>query len=175
MVTRLTAQKGIDLVIDAADALVGMGLQIAVVGTGERDLVDRLEAVARRHPENFAVFIGFDESLAHLVEAGADMFLMPSRFEPCGMNQMYSQRYGTPPIGRNTGGLADTITDGETGFLIEEATVPGLIDGVGRGIAALCNPSQFKRMQANGMIRDFSWENSARAYSLIYERIKPTS
>src|SRR6185369_6216230 len=111
MVTRLTHQKGIDLVVEAAEAIFAMGAQLMVIGTGDRDLVGRLHAMQAHHPHDVGLFIGFDESLAHLVEAGADLFLMPSRFEPCGMNQMYSQRYGTPPIVNATGGLVDTVTD----------------------------------------------------------------
>jgi starch synthase len=145
---------------------------VVIVGTGDREIIARLEAAQAQFPRSVGLFIGFDEPLAHMVEAGADMFLMPSRFEPCGMNQMYSQRYGTPPIANATGGLVDTVSDGETGFLLQAPTVPALIDGVGRAIAAYCNPPQWKRMQANGMTRDFGWGPAARAYSLIYDRVR---
>jgi starch synthase len=174
MVTRLTQQKGIDLVTNAADALVEMGLQVAVVGTGERELVDQLEAVARRHPENFAVFVGFDEGLAHLLEAGADMFLMPSRFEPCGMNQMYSQRYGTPPVANATGGLVDTIADDAvlpTGFLMDEPTVAALVATVRRALATYRDPTQWRAIQLNGMAKDFGWTQAAAQYAEIYRKI----
>src|SRR5260221_9803176 len=110
-VSRLTHQKGIDLIAASIAELMKIPVQVAVVGVGDRDLVERLRAAREQNPGNVGTFIGFDEELAHLVEAGADMFLMPSRFEPCGMNQMYSQRYGTPPIAHATGGLLDTVVD----------------------------------------------------------------
>jgi starch synthase len=175
MVSRITHQKGIDVVAQAIPLLAGFPAQIVIVGIGERELVERLQAAQGQFPGSFGLFAGFDEPLAHMVEAGADLFLMPSRYEPCGMNQMYSQRYGTPPIATATGGLVDTIDDGETGFLIDAPTVPALIEGIGRGIAAFCDPARWKRLQANGMMRDFSWAQSARDYSLIYERIRSTS
>jgi starch synthase len=184
MVTRLTHQKGIDLVLEAVDTLLEFPAQIAVVGTGERELVEQLQAMHARHPRDFGVFIGFDESLAHLVEAGADMFLMPSRFEPCGMNQMYSQRYGTPPIANATGGLVDTVFDedrifspspsGEghpTGFLMEEATTEALVTACGRAFTAFQDPRRWRGLQVNGMARDFGWGTAAREYAEIYRKI----
>ena len=173
MVTRLTHQKGIDLAADAAATLIGMGAQLLVVGTGDRDLVGRLHALQAHHPHDVGLFIGFDESLAHLVEAGADMFLMPSRFEPCGMNQMYSQRYGTPPIANATGGLVDTIDDETTGFLMKSATPESLIDAARRAIAAYREPPRWREIQRAGMARDFGWAPAARAYADIYDKIKP--
>src|SRR5205814_8055194 len=108
------------LLVAALPQLMALPGQVIVVGAGDRALAQRLRAACKRFPESIAIFIGFDESLAHLVEAGADMFLMPSRFEPCGMNQMYSQRYGTPPIARATGGLGDTVGDESTGLLFAQ-------------------------------------------------------
>jgi starch synthase len=175
VVSRITDQKGIDLVAEAIPQLASFPAHLVIVGTGDRAMVEQLQAMQARFPKSVGLFIGFDEALAHLVEGGADLFLMPSRFEPCGMNQMYSQRYGTPPIANATGGLVDTITDGETGFLMPEPSVPALIEGIGRGIAAFCDAAQWKRLQANGMTRDFGWGESARAYSRIYERIRSTS
>ncbi len=174
MVSRLTSQKGIDIVTDAADALVATGLQIAVVGTGDRDLIARLEGARVRNPGNFAVVIGFDEELAHLLESGADMFLMPSRFEPCGMNQMYSQRYGTPPIATATGGLVDTITEADpkpTGFLMSEATPAALIEAAQRALAAWQDPKRWRAIQLNGMAKDFGWTQAANKYIEIYQKI----
>jgi starch synthase len=175
VVSRITDQKGLDIIADAIPALAGFPADVVIVGTGDREIIARLEAAQAQFPRSVGLFIGFDEPLAHMVEAGADMFLMPSRFEPCGMNQMYSQRYGTPPIANATGGLVDTVSDGETGFLLQAPTVPALIDGVGRAIAAYCNPPQWKRMQASGMTRDFGWGPAARAYSLIYDRVRSAS
>jgi starch synthase len=180
-VSRITHQKGIDLLAEAIPEIVALGAQVAVVGTGDREMAAKLEAAAARHRGDVAVFIGFDEALAHLVEAGADAFLMPSRFEPCGMNQMYSQRYGTPPIVNATGGLVDTVLDdshgpnGATGFLMREATVEALVAAVARALRAWRDPPHWKKLQLNGMTRDFGWEPAARAYRAIYEGIRATS
>ncbi|HSN21875.1 MAG TPA: glycogen synthase GlgA, partial [Usitatibacter sp.] len=180
-VSRITHQKGMDVLAAAIPHLVALGAQVAVVGSGDRDMIAQLKAVEARHRESVGVFIGFDEAFAHLVEAGADAFLMPSRFEPCGMNQMYSQRYGTPPIANATGGLVDTIVDDAqgptcaTGFLIPEATPEALVAGVTRALAAYRDPPHWKKLQLNGMTRDFGWEPAARAYLRIYEGIRPTS
>jgi starch synthase len=158
-----------------------MGAQVAIVGTGDREMVARLKSEEAKHPKDVSVVIGFDESLAHLVEGGADAFLMPSRFEPCGMNQMYSQRYGTPPIANATGGLVDTIVDDDgvvanaTGFLIPDATEDALLAGVARALAAYREPQRWKKLQVRGMTRDFGWEPAARAYRKIYEAIRSTS
>jgi starch synthase len=172
VVSRVTQQKGIDLITRAIPRFMQFPAQLVVVGAGDRRMIEELQVAAERFPGKVGVFIGFDEPLAHLVEAGADIFLMPSRFEPCGMNQMYSQRYGTPPVVNPTGGLADTVVDDETGFLIGGPTVDALVEGVGRAIEAYCDRGRWRRLQANGMTRDFGWAQSARAYSLIYQRIR---
>jgi len=172
VVSRVTQQKGIDLITHALPRLVQFPAQVIVVGAGDKRMIDELRKEAERFAGQVGVFVGFDEPLAHLVEAGADIFLMPSRFEPCGMNQMYSQRYGTPPVANATGGLVDTVIDGETGFLLPSPTVDALVEGVGRAIEAYCAPGRWKHMQVNGMTRDFGWSQSARAYSLIYQRIR---
>src|SRR5678815_4898128 len=156
-VSRLTQQKGADLLAAAADALVALPAQLAVIGKGERELERALAAAAARHPGRIAVRVAFDEDLAHAIEAGADLFVMPSRFEPCGLNQMYSQRYGTPPVVRATGGLADTIIDGETGFLFERAESAALATAVRRALAVWREPERWREMQGAGMRRDFSW------------------
>jgi len=113
----------------------------------------------------------FDEEFAHLVEAGADLFLMPSRFEPCGLNQMYSQRYGTPPVARATGGLADTVEDGVTGFLFERAEKDALIAAVRRALGAYADPARWRTIQRAAMARDFSWPAAARRYADLYLRL----
>jgi starch synthase len=161
-VGRLTHQKGADLIAAAAAELVGMHAQLAVLGRGERDIEAALSAVAARHPGRVAVAIAFDEPLAHLIEAGADVFLMPSRFEPCGLNQMYSQRYGTPPVARATGGLVDTVIDGETGFLFERAEGSALAAAVRRALAVWREPARWREIQHAGMQRDISWRGAAR-------------
>jgi starch synthase len=170
-VGRLTHQKGVDLIAAAADEIAALPAQVAVLGQGERGLERELAAAAARHPGRIAVSIGFDEALAHRVEAGADIFLMPSRFEPCGLNQMYSQRYGTPPVARATGGLADTIADGETGFLFERAESGALAAALRRAVSAWREPRRWREIQRAGMQRDFSWGAAARRYADLYARL----
>jgi starch synthase len=171
MVGRFTHQKGIDLVAQAADEIVGLPAQLAVLGTGDPEYENALVACAARHPGRIGVVTHFSEELAHGIEAGADLFLMPSRFEPCGLNQMYSQRYGTPPVARATGGLADTITDGETGFLFAEADSRHLLEAVRRAISAYGNARRWRTIQRRAMARDFSWETAARQYADLYLRL----
>ncbi|HYR36263.1 MAG TPA: glycogen synthase GlgA [Burkholderiales bacterium] len=169
-VCRFTHQKGVDLVAGAADELVAMGAQLCVLGRGERELEAALAAAAARHPDRAAVAIGFNEDLAHLIEAGADLFLMPSRFEPCGLNQMYSQRYGTPPVARATGGLVDSIVDGETGFLFERAESGALVAAVKRALLVYGDARRWREMQRRCMTRDLSWAAPARQYADLYAR-----
>ena len=171
LVSRLTHQKGIDLVLDALEELVALPAQLAVLGSGEREYEAQLLEATKQFPGKAAARIGFDEPLAHQIEAGADLFLMPSRFEPCGLNQMYSQRYGTPPVARATGGLADTIADGVTGFLFERAEAPALLAAVRRAVALWRNQPRRLAMQRAGMARDFGWARSARRYAELYARL----
>jgi starch synthase len=166
-VGRLTHQKGCDVLIDAAGELAALG-QIAVLGKGEREHESTLRLLALRHPDRVAVQVGFDEGLAHLIEAGADAFLMPSRFEPCGLNQMYSQRYGTPPVVRSTGGLADTVEDGVTGFVFQRLERRALVDAAKRAAGTWRAPEGWRTMQRSAMARDFSWEAAARRYADLY-------
>ena len=168
---RLTHQKGVDLIAAAAAEIAALPAQLVVLGRGERELEGALAAVAARHPGRIAVVLGFNEELAHLIEAGADIFVMPSRFEPCGLNQMYSQRYGTPPVVRATGGLADTVKDGETGFLFERAESSALAAAVRRAVTARSDPARWKAIQRAGMERDFSWRAAARQYADLYSRL----
>jgi starch synthase len=182
IVSRLAHQKGIDLIAEAAPQLAKIPVQVAIVGAGEREMVDAVNSARAKHSQTIGAYIGFDEGLAHLLEAGSDMFLMPSRFEPCGMNQMYSQRYGTPPIANATGGLVDTIVDersgkpgAATGFLMRKHTVACLVEEVQRAVSAWREPTRWRRLQANGMAHDFGWGPSARAYAEIYARIRSTS
>jgi starch synthase len=170
MVGRLTQQKGVDLVAAAADALAARA-QVAILGKGERELERAVRAAAERHPGRIAARISFDEPLAHLVEGGADLFLMPSRFEPCGLNQMYSQRYGTPPLARATGGLSDSIEDGKTGFLFSGFNEKELMATVERALALHRNQEAWRAMQRAAMARDFSWDRAARRYADLYLRL----
>jgi starch synthase len=178
MVTRLVHQKGIDLVLDALPRLIGLPAQLVVLGSGEPLYAGQLENWARRLPRQIAVRIGYDERLAHRVEAGVDMFLMPSRFEPCGLNQMYSLRYGTVPIVRRVGGLVDTVVevtprtlaDGTaTGFMVEGDSGGAVVDAVNRALALYQDRTRWNNVAVAGMRQDFSWRNSARSYLKIYE------
>jgi starch synthase len=178
---RLTHQKGADLIAAAAAEVAALPAQLALLGRGERELEGALAAAAARHPGRIAVAIGFDEALAHLIEGGADLFLMPSRFEPCGLNQMYSLRYGTLPVVRATGGLYDTVsnyderTGSGTGFTFEEYAPQALLSTLRWALQTFENRAAWRRMQVAGMRQDFSWDASAREYVRVYERaVRPS-
>jgi starch synthase len=176
MISRMVNQKGFDLIAALADQLPLLGASFVVLGTGERRHQDLWRALAATHPTVIGARIGFDEGLAHLIEAGADIFLMPSRFEPCGLNQMYSLRYGTVPVVRSTGGLRDTVRDvhpasGQgTGFTFEEYTPVALLVALRRAIETFGNRTLWRRIQKMGMRQDFSWDASARQYVEVYSR-----
>jgi starch synthase len=176
VVSRLVDQKGFDLLAEIGDRLPTLGASFAVLGTGDERYQKFWLALEKKHPERFGVRIGFDERMAHLVEGAADMFLMPSRFEPCGLNQMYSMRYGTVPLVRATGGLDDTVTDynektgAGTGFKFGPYTTIALLEAFQRALKAFANPSIWKKLQLAGMRQDFSWDRSAREYVKLYER-----
>jgi starch synthase len=182
IVSRFTEQKGIDLVIEAVPWILRLPAQVIMVGSGDAASEEAVRSLAARFPGRVAAFVGFEEALAHRVEAGADIFLMPSRFEPCGMNQMYSQRYGTPPVVRVTGGLADSVVDctpqnlaagTASGFAFAPATGLALLDAVERAVEAYRDPPTWRALQRNGMARDFSWQASAARYAEIYARVAP--
>jgi starch synthase len=177
IVSRLTGQKGLDLVAAIGDALVGLPAQLVVLGSGEKALENAFHKLAARHPGQVAVTIGFDEALAHRIEAGADIFLMPSRFEPCGLNQMYSLAYGTPPLVRATGGLADTVVnyspeglaDGSAnGFVCHAATPEAILGTAGWAAAIWQEPGPWRQLQRNAMAGDYSWSGPARRYRDLY-------
>jgi starch synthase len=174
MVTRLTHQKGCDLIAGAADRLMSFDAAWVMLGSGDGWCEDLWRQLAARYPGRVAARIGFEESLAHLIEGGSDMFLMPSWYEPCGLNQMYSQRYGTVPIVRATGGLNDTVVDVDeapgagTGFKFRDYTPDALSRTVERALAAFPNSKRWKAIQRNGMKRDFSWDVSALEYVKVY-------
>jgi starch synthase len=178
VVSRITQQKGIDLVLAALPKILSSGGQLVVLGQGDPGLQKGLQEAAARHPTQVAVTVGFDEGLAHLIEAGADAFLMPSRFEPCGLNQMYSQLYGTPPVVAPVGGLRDSVTDASadpvhgTGFVLGSVDAAGLEDAIARALKAWQQPQQWKKIQANGMARHFGWEDSAQQYVQVYQRAR---
>ncbi len=174
MVGRLTAQKGFDLLEQVGEWLAGTPARLVVLGAGERKYEESVEALAARHPDRIGLRIAFDERLAHLVEGGADLFLMPSRYEPCGLNQIYSLRYGTVPVVRDTGGLADTVTDadadpeGGTGFKFRAYDLDDLRDALSRALAAFADRSRWEQIVRRGMEKDFSWDASARQYLELY-------
>jgi len=177
VLSRLTRQKGIDLVADIAPQIVQLPAQLVVLGTGERKVTERLAALAQAFPGKIVFKAEFNERLAHQIEAGADIFLMPSRFEPCGLNQMYSLRYGTPPVVRATGGLADTVVDCNqatldagtaNGFVFTEPTAPALLAALRRAVEAWHDRKRWRQLQRNGMRLDFAWQASARRYCDVY-------
>jgi starch synthase len=182
MVGRLTSQKGVDIVLECLPAMMDMGCQLCVLGTGDKQLESAMQQAAQSYPGQVSVRIGFDEAMAHLIEAGADAFLMPSTFEPCGLNQMYSQLYGTPPIVHATGGLADTVRDdkgspGEgassgaqagTGFSFHEATSTALMQAIMRARQAFAQADHWRHIQRNGMALDHSWRARAMLHVQSY-------
>jgi len=174
VVSRLVEQKGLDLLAAAAPGLLARDVTLVVLGTGQKKYEEFFQDLARRHPGQVAVRIAFDEPLAHLIEAGADFFLMPSRYEPCGLNQMYSLRYGTLPVVRATGGLADTVREYDpvsgqgngivfTGYSGEE-----LLGAIDRALKLIADPEARRRAMLNGMTGDYSWEQAARRYVEAY-------
>jgi len=177
VVSRLTHQKGLDLVAAISDQLVGLPAQLVVLGSGEKALEAAFRHLAERHPGHIAVRIGYDEALAHRIEAGADIFLMPSRFEPCGLNQMYSLAYGTPPLVRATGGLADTVVNhspqalaegSANGFVCHAATPEAILGTAGWAAALWQDKASWRQLQRNAMACDFGWERPAGAYLSLY-------
>jgi starch synthase len=180
-VGRLVGQKGIDLVLAALPQLMQLPVQIVLLGTGEASYERVLRAAAARYPERLAVIIGYDEHLAHRIQAGADMCLMPSRFEPCGLSQLYSLRYGTVPIVHRVGGLADTVVDSNpvnlaadaaTGVVFDEPTAPALVAAVERALALYRQPTIWRAIQHTGMRQDFSWRHSAAEYLKLYDDLR---
>ena len=170
LVARLVHQKGIDLVLDAADEIIAAGGQIVVTGSGEPEIEKALVEAHRRRPDAIGVNIGFNEGQARRIFAGSDFTLMPSRFEPCGLSQMYAQRFGSLPIGHQTGGLAETITDGETGFLFAQPSAESFLGGIRRAFSAFVAKDRLYSMRRSAMARSFSWDISAACYGALYQK-----
>jgi starch synthase len=175
VISRLTSQKGLDVLAHALQGLLALDLQLVVLGSGDPDAEQFFSAMTARHGDKIRSFIGYDNGLSHRIEAGSDFFLMPSRYEPCGLNQMYSLRYGTPPLVRATGGLADTVenydeaTGGGTGFVFRDLNVGSLANTVGWAVSTFHDrPAHLAAMRARGMAQDFSWERAAGAYEQLY-------
>jgi starch synthase len=172
MTTRFVEQKGIDLVTDCAEQILKLDTQMIVLGSGEQRYHDFFEWLRRSYPDQVGIYIGFNNELAHKIEAGADIFLMPSLFEPCGLNQIYSLRYGTLPIVRLTGGLADTIKDGVNGFTFFDFDAKFFLNTVERAIDVYRNhPDKWKQMMSKAMGQDFSWQKSAEKYLTVYRKL----
>jgi starch synthase len=176
------SQKGVDLSVQVLERLLSEGhdIQFVCLGSGEPGLEQDLRRLQAHFPDKVAVTIGYDEGLSHQIEAGADAFLMPSRFEPCGLNQMYSLRYGTLPIVRNTGGLADTVVDATdkncsdgvaTGFKFDEANVDALYSAMQRVMESYQDQALWQQKMVTAMTRDNSWDQSANAYIEMYHQI----
>jgi len=178
MVTRLAEQKGIDLLFEALpDALPERDFALTVLGSGDRQYVAFFEELARTFPGRVAFREGYDESLAHLIEAGSDLFLMPSHYEPCGLNQMYSLRYGTIPIVRNTGGLADSVQHFDpvsgvgTGCVFNDYDAPAVHWAIGTALDWYSLPKVWQQLMQNAMAQDFSWTRQIGKYDLLYRRL----
>jgi starch synthase len=176
MISRLVDQKGLDLLAEIAEKLPSLGASFVLLGAGEPRYENLWRTLAHRYPDRIGARIGFDEALAHRIEAGADLFLMPSRFEPCGLNQMYSLRYGTVPVVRATGGLYDTVhnfdpaTGAGSGFTFEPYSAFAMLQTLQSALRTYQNRPVWRRLQVAGMGQDFSWAGSARKYAAAYER-----
>jgi starch synthase len=170
IISRLADQKGFDILAEDMENIMQMDLQIVLLGTGEPKYHELFLAMKKKYPNNIGLNLGFDAALAQLIYAGSDMFLMPSRYEPCGLGQLISYKYGTVPIVRKTGGLADTVIDGKTGFVFEDYSASALHDAIKRAVAAYNNKKEWKRLVVNDMGLDYSWNASARKYVELYEK-----
>ena len=174
VVSRFDRQKGFDLIADIAEQLMSMSLYIVALGTGDPTYEEFFRALAAKYPDKFLVKVAYDNTLAHQIEAGSDMFLMPSRYEPCGLNQIYSMKYGTTPIVRATGGLDDTVEpfDGRsgTGFKFSRYSPDALLSAIREAVETYHRPALWGQLMHNCMQKDFSWAVSAAEYAKIYER-----
>ena len=180
VVSRLTWQKGMDIFANSLDALVASGARLALIGTGEAAIEKAVLAAAQRHKGRIGVITGYDEALSHLMQGGADAIVIPSRFEPCGLTQLYGLRYGCVPVVARTGGLADTLIDANdaalsagfaTGFQFGPVDGPALEDVLGRVQRVYSDPAQWTQMQKRGMQSDVSWQRSAAAYAALYRKL----
>jgi starch synthase len=172
-VARFAHQKGVDLVIEAAHRIVELGGQFVATGEGDKEAEQALVELARRHPDAVGVRVGFDPAQARTLFAGSDFLLMPSRYEPCGLSQMYAQRFGSLPIAHRTGGLAETVFDGKTGILFDRADGASLDAALRRAFALYQSPREFSAMRRAAMALLFDWGQSAQKYLEIYRELGP--
>ena len=179
-ITRLTWQKGMDLLLAALPGLRALGARLVLLGSGDADLEAGFIAAADTYRGEVGVALGYDDPLSHLIVAGCDGIVLPSRFEPCGLTQLYALRYGALPVVRRTGGLADTVVDANavtladgsaTGFAFEEETPEGLLAAIQRAVALFDDQASWRRVMRQGMTRDFSWQAAARQYLALYETL----
>ena len=184
VVSRLTWQKGMDVLVEVLDHLVGIGGRLALLGSGDAAIVAGLTAAAVRHPGRIGLKFGYDEALSHRMQAGGDAILVPSRFEPCGLTQMYGLAYGCVPVVARTGGLADTVIDANlaalsagaaTGIQFSGVSYPALADAITRTVALHAQPATWRAMQRAGMKADFSWNNSGKLYADLYRELTGTA
>lgn len=177
MVSRLVDQKGFDLIAEVADDIFAMNLQMVLLGTGDRKYHELFESLQRKYPEKLKIFLTFDNRLAHRIEAGCDLFLMPSRYEPCGLNQLYSLKYGTVPVVRRVGGLADTVEDYDansgqgTGFVFDKYDSASMLEALQRAMTTFKQRRVWTKIMKAGMSRDFSWDESASKYESLYREL----
>jgi starch synthase len=180
MITRMTPQKGIDLVAEALDRIMALGVQFVMLASGD-PVQERLFSEAeKRYPDAFRAIAGFNNTLSHRIQAGADIFLMPSRFEPCGLTQMYALKYGTVPVVRATGGLRDTVSEFDpatgtgNGFVFSEYTTNAMVAALERAVAAFSEDVHWRRLMGNCFRANFSWDRAAREYLEWFERLRQT-
>ena len=170
IISRLADQKGFDILAQDIEGIMQMNLQIVLLGTGELKYHELFKEMKKKYPEHLGLNLGFDSALAQLIYAGSDMFLMPSLYEPCGLGQLISYKYGTVPIVRKTGGLADTVTDGNTGFVFEEYSAAALLDAIKRAVEAFKDRKKWQALAVHDMGLDYSWDASAKKYVELYEK-----
>jgi starch synthase len=173
IVSRFVEQKGIDVVLSAIPGLLRAGIDLAVLGTGDRALERGFMAVAAAHPDRVAARIGYDEALSHRFFAGGDMVLVPSRFEPCGLTQLYGQRYGTLPIVHSVGGLADTVHDHQDGFAFDGLSPHALTVAVEHAVRVFDDQLLWRNLQIQAMTKDLGWNVCARRYYDLYHTLTP--
>lgn len=178
MISRLADQKGFDLIVEVIDDLMKLNLQMVILGTGDAKYHELLETISRKFPRKLAINLRYDNEMAHLIEAGSDMFLMPSRYEPCGLNQMYSLKYGTIPIVRTTGGLADTVVEFDpendvgNGFVFEKYSSKQMLRAIKKAINLYADQKVWQQLMKKGMRQNFSWQTSAEKYVKLYLKLE---
>ena len=178
MISRLSEQKGLDLVEECIEELMSFNIQLIILGTGEKKFQQILKSISEKYPEKIALNLRFDEALAHLIYAGVDIFLMPSKYEPCGLGQMISMKYGTVPIVHKTGGLADTVKEFDlndksgNGFVFDVYLPGELVSTVERAVNLYKDKKVWRVLVSNCMKSDFSWKASAKKYTDLYKRLK---